>query len=107
MAIQQISDEAFLKLSSIVNRSSADLRDAHWAYAANTMTAEHVDNAHHVRDHMISLLADFEDGPLFGALQGDCAGMLRSMRIIEQGAASLIAAVNQQDDVRAALEKAA
>lgn len=71
------------------------------------MRPRHRKSTYRVRDYMGMLLADFEDGPLYGSLQGECSGMLRSMRILETEASALIAAIHNQDDVRGALERAA
>lgn len=108
MAIQPpLSDDAFIKLSSIINRAANELARAHVAYAEDRMRPRHRTSAFRVRDYMGMLLADFEDGPLYGSLQGAGSGMLHHMRVLETEASALIAAIHNQDDVRGALERAA
>ena len=100
----QLSRADTQRLSSIMAGSSQSLTDAHMAYAEGRLLKSHVEDAYKIRDSMISLLADFEDGAHYGAVEFEWR---QAMRHFETTASALIAAVQFEDDVRPAMIQAA
>lgn len=97
----QLATANIAQVGQIIAKTSATLTTAHMAYADGRLDAQHYADTVLARDQMGMLLADFEDGDFYGAIEPEWR---MSMRHLECAASALISAVQFEDDVRPAVQ---